>query len=177
MGERIGRREVLKGTGMAIAAVSLGALASPSADADAASDAQTPDAGVDLLERAVLSTNDGGYVDEPVLASNGNGGVWVVWLRRGGSDREVLMVSERTGEWSPARPVVDAEGMYESPRIACAPGGLPMLVWVEISQGSWSLNSSGYADGRFGQPSALSSGISRVWSPALIAEKQPFSCA
>ncbi|MHB9037142.1 MAG: CehA/McbA family metallohydrolase domain-containing protein [Armatimonadota bacterium] len=109
----------------------------------------------------------GGFMEAPVLASNGGDSAWIAWLSREPCDKEQVLARTYRGSWLPAISVTPSPGMYESPRIACQPNGNPVAVWVTIKGERWLLESSVYKDGKFGKPTEISSRQGKAANPAL----------
>ena len=156
----ISRRNFIKGLGAA------GAAAMVVPEMTFASDAEAN--AFEVVEEELLS-GEAVYVDSPVLASDGKGAAWAAWLNRLDDDRELVMINEFRDKWEQAVPATDQPGQYESPRIACAPGKKPMLVWIKIDGNRWVLESSVYGNGGFGKTTAVGSGKGKAGNPCLIA--------
>ncbi|MDO8682282.1 MAG: twin-arginine translocation signal domain-containing protein [Armatimonadota bacterium] len=170
----ISRRKFMKTIGAAGAAAFVGGPGFLLSNTESYADAAVPvqgDSPFELIDSQILSVNDGSYADSPVIASDGSGSAWVVWLSRLKEDREMVLVSDYQGKWSIPAPITKTAGQYESPRIACAPGGAPMVVWIKIDGDKWLLESSLYKDGRFDQVKAINLDIGKPSNISLIAGK------
>lgn len=128
-----------------------------------------PEFTFDISDYECLTPNDDNYADNPGIASDGKGKVWVVWLRRPGNDKENVVLNEYTGKWSDGINVTQAEGKYESPLIACVPGGKPMIVWIKIDGEKWIIESSIFDGKKFSIPVTAVSGPGKAYNPCFIA--------
>ena len=87
----------------------------------------------------------GGFVEGPRLASDGKGTVWLAWLSRLTDGHERILTRRYQGQWSEPTPLRSVPGEYEASCPARAPGGLPMIAWVNAAD--WTLQASTYANG------------------------------
>jgi len=109
-------------------------------------------------------------MEEPMLASPGDGTVWISWLSRERDDKELVYAALYDGtRWSSPTLVTPEPGKYESPRIACTPRGATMAAWLRIDGDRWLIETSLYDNGAFGEVRVVDVLPGRAASPALAA--------
>ncbi len=109
------------------------------------------------------------FVDAPALASNGAEAAWVIWLSRLKDGRERIMVKEHHGQWAPALSVTEEAGYFETPRIDCAKGGQPMIVWTANEGEHWRIDSTLYDGCHFSPAVTATPEAGRATNPTLLA--------
>ncbi|MDO8586758.1 MAG: DUF3604 domain-containing protein [Armatimonadota bacterium] len=161
----LSRRDFIKKLGLTGAAF----IIAPTVSAEESQPSPLQDAGFELLDHQVLSSDPGSYADNPVLSSDGKGRAWLAWLQRLENDKETIAVREYHGEWKPAVSITPIPGRYESPCLACGQDGHPLAVWLRLDGSRWNLESSLCRDGKFLKPTAVGSGAGKPWNPCLVS--------
>lgn len=113
-----------------------------------------------------------GYSEQPVIASDGEGRCWVVWVNRLLLDKDVILASCYEESWSSPMSVTNIPGKYDSPSIACERNGRPMVVWVNSRDGKWVVEASMYNGMTFDEPVVVSEGFGKARNPVVVPGTQ-----
>jgi hypothetical protein len=169
MGHEFSRRKFLKNSPL-VGSGLYGALSQTGAAAEKAQNAE-PDS-VPPAKVEELTSIEDPFADAPVIASNGEGTAWAAWLSRLNNDKETITVRRyHGGTWSRPFGAVRAEAGYESLRLACAPSGEPLAIWIKTMGNEWSLEAAKCTEEEFGSPAQIGAGTGRPSNPVLIAGK------
>lgn len=110
------------------------------------------------------------FMEEPSLASDGNGKAWLSWIERRNDRKDVIFFNEYSnGKWSESKTITVKEGQYEFVKVSCCKNGLPMVLWVEVEDNEWVLKGSLYEGEGFGKPHRISSKGEKVSNTSIAA--------
>ncbi|MHC4123918.1 MAG: CehA/McbA family metallohydrolase domain-containing protein [Planctomycetota bacterium] len=108
------------------------------------------------------------YDHGAAMASNAKGKVWIAALRQLDNGTQQIIMSEFNSKWSKFRPITK-EGSYESPKIACAKNGTPMIVWSQEEDNKWTIQSAELKGGIFNKRRCAVDSHGRATNPVITA--------
>jgi hypothetical protein len=154
------RRQFVKSTfyGIGIAAVSKGI--SPVLLAS-----EAKQKGFEICAVQLLSN---GFEEIPAMTSDAKGNAWIVTLDWQPAGQQNIAFYQFKDSWQKTGFVAQESGSYETPVIACANDGRPMVVWSCEKDTRWTLESAIY-DGQSFSYSCSVDGPGRAANPALAA--------
>jgi len=121
-------------------------------------------------EGPVDVTPPGGDVYRPVVAVDGENGVWVVWSAKD-RGRWDLFARRRTGkDWEPPIRLTDTAGPDLLPSAVGGADGRVWVAWMAFNEAGHSDILVARQDGRkFGKPETIAGEPGNQWSPAIAA--------
>ena len=122
-----------------------------------------------LLDFQKLTTALDFWTELPAMASDGRGHAWLVSLQHLPGDCERVIVHSFDGQWSNPEVATVANGLYDEPAIACAPGGRPMLAWVRNEGDEWFIETCLHDGKHFGKAFRVPAGRGRATHLRLVA--------
>lgn len=121
-----------------------------------------------LVNHDVFGQENG---DCPGIASDGQGNIWTVYLRRLCKGGQQVVIQHSRDQSPPVAIFTTDIGSYETPVIACGNGGHPFVVWSRENGDAWSLEGVQITGNRVQKPVCVVDGPGRAANPRLAVDR------
>jgi hypothetical protein len=113
----------------------------------------------------VYEVGESGDLQAPSIASDGHGGMQVVWARNRNSAFHLFAARFSNGAWSRAEALTGAGGSNFWPQLASDGAGRMALVWQSLRNGQSAIFARLWDGRRWGAERRISEGRGNCWSP------------